>query len=56
MFRTHFSRIDRDGDGLDELTELQTGTWPTVADSDLDGVDDGVEADAGTDPLDPADF
>jgi len=47
---------DPDGDGLvgilDEFTAH--GTDPYRADTDGDGVDDGAEVTAGTDPLDPA--
>jgi hypothetical protein len=47
---------DLDGDGLPGLiTErLAAGSDPDVADTDGDGDDDGAEAAAGTDPLDPA--
>jgi len=35
--------LDSDIDGLDILTELAYGTNPTVADSDIDGLNDGDE-------------
>lgn len=49
---------DFDGDGLvGMMDELGTfGTDPTVADTDRDGVSDGSERTAGTDPLNPADY
>jgi hypothetical protein len=47
---------DLDDDGLSTADEVSIyGTNVTVADSDADGVDDGDEVAAGTDPLDPAD-
>ncbi len=43
---------DLDGDGLTAAEEAELGTDPTEADSDGDGLDDGVEVDDhGTDPL-----
>jgi hypothetical protein len=43
---------DLDGDGLSTAAEVGVyGTNPTVADSDGDGIDDGEEVAAGTDPL-----
>jgi len=53
--------VDSDGDGLTDALEdvnlnqkLDPGeTDPHSADSDADGVDDGVEIAAGIDPLDP---
>lgn len=49
---------DLDGDGLPSALEeiLVHGTEPDRADSDLDGVDDGAEVLAGTDPTDPLSF
>jgi DNA-binding beta-propeller fold protein YncE len=57
--------IDRDfddlGDGVETGTGIflgptDTGTSPTLVDTDGDGVDDGVEVAAGTNPNDPFDF
>lgn len=42
---------DADGDGLDDATEAQLGTYRLAADSDRDGLDDGREVELGTDPL-----
>ncbi|MEO0322656.1 MAG: hypothetical protein AAF447_06850 [Myxococcota bacterium] len=39
------SAADRDGDGLDDCTELELGTHPGVADTDGDGFDDKAEVD-----------
>jgi hypothetical protein len=51
--------LDNDGDGLADVTEIGGGSFnpvtPTlvnVADSDIDSVNDGAEAVAGTDPTD----
>jgi len=43
---------DGDADGLTNIQEQAYGTDPDLADSDDDGVDDGAEVLAGTDPLD----
>lgn len=43
---------DQDGDGLDDVQEMQLGTDPTRADTDLDGLSDREERDLGTQPLD----
>ena len=40
--------VDVDGDGVDSITELQSGTDPLVADTDGDGLEDGAERDGGT--------
>ena len=42
---------DRDGDGLVDAAELQTGTDPDDADSDNDGLLDGFEVTNNFDPL-----
>jgi len=43
---------DIDGDGLDNATELLLGTFPDIADSDGDGLNDGNEVNLyATDPL-----
>jgi hypothetical protein len=56
--------IDRDDDGLGNGVETNTGTFvdpddtgtdPTLADTDGDGWDDGFEVSQGTDPTDPLD-
>ncbi len=46
--------IDADGDGLTLLDEYRVLTSPSVADTDGDGVDDGMEVRLGRDPVDPA--
>lgn len=44
---------DTDGDGLIDLYELQLGTNPALADTDADGLDDGIEVrDTETTPTD----
>jgi hypothetical protein len=45
--------LDADGDRLTNLDEYQRGTNPRVADTDGDGVGDGLEVETGSDPLDP---
>ncbi|GEM_PF-437276 len=45
---------DLDGDGLTGHEECTLGSDPAILDSDLDGVEDGVEVDEGTDPADPS--
>ena len=54
MLTLQANDADRDGLLLSEETTL--GTNANLADSDLDGQDDGFEVAAGTDPLDPASF
>ena len=44
--------LDDDGDGVDDLVEINNGTDPLDSDSDDDGVDDGTEDSEGTNPLD----
>lgn len=46
---------DTDGDGLDDLFELDLGTDTMDGDTDGDTVSDGMEVAWGTDPLDPED-
>jgi len=57
--------IDRDGDTLPNGVETNTGTFvngddtgtdPTLLDTDGDGFDDDVEVAAGTDPTNPLQF
>lgn len=40
---TELIALDTDGDGLSDLQELEYGSYPTVRDSDNDGVSDFVE-------------
>jgi len=48
---------DTDGDKLTNVEEVDTYyTNPLVSDTDNDGVDDGIEIDAGTDPKNPEAF
>ncbi len=47
---------DDDGDGLSDETEKTLGTNSKLKDSDLDGVDDKIEVDAGSDPADENSF
>lgn len=44
---------DDDSDGLLNLDEQSAGTDPHIADTDGDGVNDGVEVQYATDPLNP---
>ncbi len=44
---------DPDGDGCNNRCEYLHGTDPTKADTDKDGVPDGTEISAGSDPNDP---
>lgn len=45
---------DRDSDGLSNDAEVQIyGTNPNLADTDSDGIPDGMEVQRGTDPLTP---
>ncbi len=53
-YTTWDSGIDNDNDGLQALGEYQAGTDPDIDDTDGDGVLDGAEVLAGSDPLDPA--
>jgi len=46
---------DGDGDGIDDCTEAELGTDPSLSDSDGDGTSDGDELDCESDPLDEAD-
>jgi hypothetical protein len=49
--------FDSDGDGLIDLDEVQLfHTDPKVADTDKDGMPDGAEVRAGTDPNNPASY
>ena len=44
---------DRDGDGIGDFQEVNTGTDPLSADTDGDGLDDIDEVANGTDPRSP---
>lgn len=47
------SQLDSDSDDLDDYSETYTyGTNPNLADSDVDGLNDGEEISLSTDPLD----
>ncbi len=46
---------DPDGDGLDNISEMQYGSNPNNPDSDGDGMSDKDELDRGSDPMDPDD-
>ncbi len=45
------AHTDLDEDGLDNTAEFKLGTIPNRADTDGDGVEDGLEVIAGYDPL-----
>ena len=47
---------DPDADALTNLQEFDLGTFPTTADTDGDGANDGSEASAATDPLNASSF
>jgi len=47
--------LDNDHDGLLNFEEAELGTNENRSDTDLGGLDDGYEVDAGLDPLDPSD-
>ncbi|MFA5944075.1 MAG: DUF4129 domain-containing protein [Candidatus Thermoplasmatota archaeon] len=47
--------LDMDGDKVSTLDEQVLGTDPLCGDTDLGGLDDGLERDAGLDPTDPED-
>lgn len=51
---SNYLDLDSDGDGLTDSQEVNVyNTDPIFADSDLDGVNDGVEVQWGFDPLNP---
>jgi gliding motility-associated-like protein len=47
--------LDSDSDGLTNNEESSLGTDPNNPDTDGDGINDGLEVDNGTNPLDPCD-
>ena len=47
--------LDSDNDGLSNLEEQDNGTHPLIADTDGDGVSDGIEVGRGNDPLSATD-
>ncbi|MBD3191784.1 MAG: hypothetical protein GF308_14150 [Candidatus Heimdallarchaeota archaeon] len=47
----HTGQMDSDSDYLDDLTEAFYTTSPASADSDADGIPDGLEVMVGLDPL-----
>jgi hypothetical protein len=47
----HDARQDQDQDGLTALAEYRLGTDPCLADTDGDGINDGVELLGGSNPL-----
>jgi hypothetical protein len=55
--RTYFkllsdpTKVDSDGDWIDDLSENEYGTEPLISDTDGDGLIDGEEFGIGTDPL-----
>ncbi len=54
---TDIRKRDTDGDGLSDGEEVnQRHTNPLLADTDGDGIPDGVEAQTGSDPLNPNSF
>jgi hypothetical protein len=55
-FKASNGEDDDDNDGLTNAKEAEIGTNPNKADTDGDKFNDGVEVDAGTDPLDPNDY
>jgi hypothetical protein len=46
IYDTALENLDIDGDGLTGLQEIASGTSPTDADTDGDGIPDGAEAPA----------
>ncbi|HEY3447768.1 MAG TPA: VWA domain-containing protein [Myxococcales bacterium] len=51
VFTAPYSCADSDGDLLSQAAEAYLGTDPTLADTDTDGMPDGVEVTLGLDPL-----